>query len=336
VNGFNIEVAELVEDDGFTTIHMTGGGGGTFDISGRVTLTPADHVEQPPQPPRWPDATTTGVPDGTPLTTVTAPVHPADTITGGTYHCRVPGARYEGLRLPFLVQVHAPGVQFKHCRFTGTRNPPGSSAMLLIRDDRPAVGPPPSATATRCTFIPDHPSGTLDAVRGSQFRLTACEIARTVDGVHIFGSTQRSDPHAGDVLVERCWVHDLRVFPDAGRPDGFTHNDDSQLVGGSRVHLIGNRLEGGRKAAVMVGPSRNDIADLWILDNYLGVSAAAVNLNDSRGPGPILGLRIEGNTIARQTHGLLISGRTLDRGTPAITGNTWADDGTPVPVRRGA
>jgi hypothetical protein len=66
------------------------------------------------------------------------------------------------------------------------------------------------------------------------------------------------------------------------------------------------------------------------------VSESGINVNDSRLPGPIQGLVIEGNEVARQAKGIIVSGRALDTGGAVVTGNTWADDGSPVVVRRGA
>jgi len=336
VSGFNIEA------DGFETVYAGGCGGGTFDVSGTLTLTPSDAEPPAPEPPRWPDATTTGVPHGTALTTVTAPIHGGDTL-GGTatravYTCRVAGATYTGLRFPQLVQVAAPNVTFRNCSFVGVPDPGGSTALLLIRDDRPANGPVPSATVTRCTFKPTvrpRAGHLFDAIRGSQVRVTACDISRCIDGVHIFGSTQVGDPWAGHVTVEGCWVHDLTVAPDPGQAatGGLSHNDAIQIVGGSSIHVVGNDLGDARMASVMCTPTgRNATSDIVIRNNRIGVSSSGINVNDSRLPGPIEGLVIEGNEFSRQPTPMIGSRRTMDRA--AVNGNIWTDGGTPGPTVR--
>jgi hypothetical protein len=331
-----------IEGDGFTTVHATGG---TFDITGRITLTPVDcGPVDPPEPEwTWPGPATTGVPHGVELATITAPIG-ADTMTATAYVVMRAGAEFRNIRFERLVTVRAPGVKFINCWFAGVENPGSSVALLNIRDDRPATGAVPSASATRCTFLPTHrprAGHLLDAVRGSQVRLTACEIAHTVDGVHIFGSTAADDPHAGHVLVESCWIHDLTVAPDPGQSatGGLTHNDAVQIVGGSSIHIVGNDLGDARMASIMLAPgTRNarSTGDIVIRRNRIGVSSSGINVNDSRLPGPLQGLVIEDCEVARQPKGIIVSGRALDTGGAVITGNTWADDGSPVPVRRGA
>jgi hypothetical protein len=335
-----------IEQDGFRTLYVVPGAG-TYDISGRITLTPVGDGGPPePEEPefQWPGPDTTGVPTGTALTTVAAPVHPADTISGDThrrvYTCRTPHAVYRGRRFPFLVQVAVPGVQFVDCEFSGVRDPGGSTALLLIRDDRPTGQPVPSASATRCTFSPDTPARAghlFDAVRGSQFRLTGCEITGTIDGVHIFGSTQRDDPHAGHVLVESCWMHDLVVAPDPGQAatGGLSHTDAVQIVGGRNIHIVGNDLGDARMASVMLAPgTRNDRAtgNILIRRNRIGVSKAGINVNDTRLPGAIEGLVIEDNEFTRQPTAIIMTART--RTVAVVTGNEWSDGSQPPPEVR--
>jgi len=326
VSGFNIEA------DGYQTVYA----GGTFDVSGTLTLTPTGGGEPPaPEPPRWPDATTTGVRRPT---TLLSTARPGDTINATTYTVHTPGAVFEGVEFQHLVVVRAAGVTFRDCRFSGLDTvPPGSTALLSVRDDRPANGPVPSATLEHCTLRPRRTGVLHDAIRGSNLTVRRCDISGVVDGVHIFGSTAVADPWAGNVLIEACYMHDFIVVRDPGRPSGYSHNDAVQIVGGSGITIRGCDLGAARKASVMVVPTRNNTGRITIEDCRIGASESGVNVNDSRNPdGPIRGLVIEGNEIARQQHGILVSGRTLDQAAPAISGNVWADDGSPVPVRRGA
>jgi len=55
-------------------------------------------------------------------------------------------------------------------------------------------------------------------------------------------------------------------------------------------------------------------------------------VNDSRLPGAIEGLVIEGNEFSRQPTPMIGSRRTMDRA--AVNGNGWTDGGTPGPTVR--
>lgn len=336
MNGFNIEVAELVEDDGFRTIHPRVHRPGRYRISGEVTLEPLDAPPEP-EPPRWPDATTTGVSGPTRL--VTAPVHPGDSIAGTTYTVNTPAAVYQGLEFHHLVVVRAPGAVFTDCRFSGLDAvPPASTALFSVRDDRPANTPVPSATLTRCTLRPRRIGVLHDAIRGSNITVRRCDISGVVDGLHIFGSTAVADPWAGNVLVEDTFMHDFIVVRDPGRPSGYSHNDAIQVVGGSNIVIRDSDLGSARMASLMVVPTRNNCSDITIEGCLIGESEAGINISDTRNPsGPLRGLTIRGNTFHHQPIPMIASARTLDQASPAIVGNEWDDGATPGPtVRRGA
>lgn len=328
MSGFNIEA------DGFETVYAGGCGGGTFDVSGTITLTPTGGGEPPaPEPPRWPDATTTGVRRSTRV--VTAPVHPGDTIAGSTYTVNAANAVYEALEFHHLVVVRAPSARFVDCRFSGLDTvPPGSTALLSVRDDRPANGPVPSAIAEHCTFRPRRTGVLHDAFRGSNATLRRVDISGVVDALHLFGSTQVADPWAGNVLLEDSYLHDFQVPRDPGRPSGYAHADGVQIVGGSNIVIRGNSLGSARKASIMIVPTRNNTRDILIEGNLMGRSEAAVNANDHRAPGGVIqGLRIIDNVFERQPIAMIITRNTRDAA--VITGNEWADDGSEPPVRNG-
>jgi PKD repeat protein len=281
-----------------------------------------------------PGPESTGVPEGAALRLLTDPAprpYPLDTISGNTFTIRTAGAVYDGWQFDRLVLVRAPGVQFRNCLFQGVEGNPPDSALLAVANDRGAAVP--SATVSDSTLRPAFPNATIDGFRGSNASLRRVEITGTVDGLHIFGTSDYLDPHAGNVLLEQSWVHDLINYPN-GTVEG-THNDGLQLVGGSRVAIVGSRIDGTMSnAAVQLVQSRNRIADFAIRDSYLAGGGCTVNVSDVRGPAAIEGLVFEGNTFVRGSSrhldcAMLVTLRSLPGA--AAAANRWHDGSEPAP-----
>lgn len=299
----------------------------------------APPVPQPPVPGEPPGGGEVGVPSGTVLKVLTVEGKPntGDVLTSTQYKVRTPGAVFDGWEFDRNVLVEVPGVVFTNCRFSGIDGNPANTGLVAVSNDR-SLGVA-SFTATRCSMIPRYPNDGIDGVRGSNFTLDACEITRTVDGMQQFGDlSTRHDPYAGNVLVQNCWIHDLIHYDNNSHPgtgDPGTHNDGVQIGGGDNIRFINNIFSGTmRNAGMFISQARQDISVLIIEGNTFGAgSAAAINLYDNAGSGPVTGLRIASNIFDAATTGytMLVSKRTLQDGAPYIQGNVWSDGRQPPP-----
>ncbi len=244
-------------------------------------------------------------------------------------------AVYDGYRFDQLVEVRAPGVQFRNCSFRGTDPNPADSALLYVRPETFAVGQP-SALVVDSTFIPRAPNNHIDGVRGSNFTLRRVEISRTVDGVHVHGTPVRLDPHAGNVTIAGSWIHDLIHYKDTSHTDG-THNDGLQIVGGRNISVTGTRIDGTiYTSAFMIAKDRNDISNVTINGNWLAGGSVTINVADKTYE-PIRGLIMNDNVFTRGStaiadFAMLVGSRT--RTISTATGNTWHDRTTPSPYMR--
>lgn len=284
-----------------------------------------------------PDSSTTGVPTGVSLRTLTRSTIPysADRMysDGSTLIINTPNAVYDGWRFDMFVEVRAPGVRFTRSEFRGHDQAKWSRGLLAIYNSGSKGRP--SALVEDSTLIPRSPSRFIDGVRGSNVTLRRVEIARTVDGVRIFGTTSYSDPGAGNVRIEDSWIHDLRYFQDASHPDG-THNDGVQVMGGRNIAITGSRIDGTiRNAGVMITHGRNDVSDVTIRGNWAAGGGCTVNVFDGDGPGAIEGLTMSDNVFTRGTTritdcAMIVSDAT--RGLARASNNTWHDSSTPAPT----
>ncbi len=280
------------------------------------------------------------MPDGVSLVTLSSSniPYPDDTIKDGQYLLiNTPGAVYDGYRFNHIVKVQAPGVTIRNSYFAGLDGNPANTALLMINDTNTSDTQIAGALVEDSTFIPRKPSYTVDGVRGSNFTLRRVEITNTVDGVHVYGPTQgRTDPNAGNVIVERSWVHDLAFFEDDPNHSDGTHNDGVQIVGGGNVTLLANRLDGKlRNAAIQVNQNWNDVWNLTVVGNYLANGMCTVNIDDSKGSGAIEGVAISLNVFARGTSYYEDCADIITDPTYAITTaryDFWDDLSDPAPI----
>jgi hypothetical protein len=285
-----------------------------------------------------PDAGNTGVPDGVVLRelAVEGSPYPGDYVSGDRFVITTANAVYDRWGFDFLVEVRAPGVRFTRSWFRGVRSNPGSSALLYVRPETYPVGQP-SAVVEDATLIPAFPNNTIDGVRGSNVTLRRVEITGTVDGVHVHGTTSRTDPNAGNVTVDASWIHDLPHYDDGSHSDG-SHNDGVQVIGGKNVKIVGSRLDGQMyNAAVMVTAGRNDVSDVAVTGSWLAGGGCTVNVYDGDVPEAIQGLALVNNVYARGTTRHADCAMIVSTRTKAITtasGNSWHDSSTPTPTVR--
>ena len=261
-----------------------------------------------PPPSGMPTASTTGVPDGTtlkPLDPNKLPYSADQYFTSSQMLViNTPNAVYDAYKFDCFVEVRAPGVRISRSLIRG-QAVSYQRPMLAVSPGTYAAGQP-SAVIEDSTVDPAVRSSFINGVQGSNFTLRRVEITGVVDGVHIHGTSTRTDPNAGNVTVQGSWIHDLPHYPYNGGANGVTtadgsHNDGVQFVGGHNVTITGTRIDGAiHNAGIMMAKDRNDIYTINISNNWLGGGAVTINVAD-KGYTPVQGLVMNNNVFFRGT-----------------------------------
>jgi hypothetical protein len=119
-----------------------------------------------------------------------------------------------------------------------------------------------------------------------------------------------------NVLIEDCWIHDLRNGPDQ-------HNDGVQSTGGRGVTIRHNSISGASNACVQTGDEGAATEDLCVQCNYLSGGGYALNIRGTGATRP-KNTKIIDNVFARDS---AYGPWTIDDPSPTVTGNTY-EDGT--------
>lgn len=310
----------------------------TFRFDNLAVTSPVQSVSPPSTGSTKPTAETTGVPDGTSLKLFdpTRIPNPKDVVfsDGPVLVINTPNAVYDGYQFNAFVEIRAAGVKIKNSLFRGGVTT-AQRPLLRIRNENFGLGVP-SVVVEDSTFIPRNLTNLVNGVQGSQFTLRRVEISKTVDGVHIHGTSSRSDANAGNVTIADSWIHDLIHYNDNSHSDG-THNDGVQISGGHDITITGSRIDGTiYSAGVMIAKDRNDIYNVAIRGNWLASGWATINEADKSFT-PVNGLVIQDNVFTRGSTTMPDFAMILSKGTRAITtasGNTWHDNSTPAPYMR--
>lgn len=296
---------------------------GAWKARGRPSIVPDGFVLGVTRP----DATNTGVPAGTTLTTVS-----------GTVTITTDGTTYRNTRFTGRVSVQAKNVTFENCRFeavTDGQVHAGNSGVrnLLIR---------------RCTFRPSAASTTPIAVVGHDFTVERCDISGSVDGIRVHNTS--APVGQSGVRIIGNYIHDLcYTTPYSGHSDNETHNDGIQIEGGNGVEIIGNRIAAygdpiyGNIAdnprgpqvlsCIIVTPNVGDVHGLRIVGNWFEGAYVPINLSE-KNRGPLLDLYVQGNRWdgqKRLTWDVLMHGTTkAANDMTKWTDNIRTDTGQPV------
>lgn len=284
-----------------------------------------------------PDSTTTGVIPGTTLTR-----------SDGNMTITTNGTTLENLDIYGIVTVNAADVTIRNCRIRGDTNTAtgdcitcyGTGVQRLLVED--------------CTLIRDTPNEKSTGLVGHDFTARRLDISHTVDGLGAFNTNAPSSPV--NVTIEGCYVHDFSYFwPCTYQSDNQTHNDCFQIQGGSNISIVGNNLQafidpsvglgagdpsnpiGGSLAhmtGVIITPNVGAVADITMNQNWLAGGSAEINISE-KSYGPIQGLSITNNRFFRTPNYTILIPDTT-KAVATITNNVWNDDGTAIPIYKGA
>jgi len=227
----------------------------------------------------------TGVPVGTVLT------------PSGSIRIEAPGALIKGLDISGEVTVLADNVTIRNVRIRSGDYYPiryfdNDNKGLLVED---------------CEI-----EGTSDDVTAS---LSFANYTARRLNIHGGADGFKADEN---VLIEDCWIHDLRNGPDQ-------HNDGVQSTGGKGVTLRHNAISGASNACVQTGDEGAATEDLTVECNTLSGGGYALNIRGTGATRPT-NTKVINNVFARDSE---YGPWTIDDPSPIVTGNTY-DDGTPL------
>lgn len=200
-----------------------------------------------------PTAATTGVPRGTKLRT-----HRGNLVITKA------GTHLDRLDIHGFVVVKAPRVRITRSIIRGGRNP--KTAMGLVTN----YGYP-GLLIEDTLLRPDHPSVSLDGIKGWGF---------TARRVHVVGGVDSIKIHGHDVKVERSLLENTQWFAhDPYQRGGPTHNDNIQVMKGHNISIRGNTIRGASNFAILGSASLGDTPDLVIAGNWLDGGHCTVKLS---------------------------------------------------------
>jgi hypothetical protein len=257
--------------------------------------------------PFLPGPSNTGVPPGTPLE-----VHNGDlTITRDN-------DVIDGLDVYGFVTIRANNVTIRNTRIRGRETTTGRALIqawdgftnLVVEDS---------------TLRADFPSRFVDGLIGYNFTARRIQASNVVDTSMITG--------VGNVAITDSYFFGTLHVPDDRRSDGWTHDDNLQIEGGSNILVQNNRFEGSVNAAIMVTTNTSQTRGVRVIGNRLSDGGCTINLSETR-HGTIVDFLVQDNRFGTsRNHPCGVIAPSTSR--PQMVNNFYLD-GTPVTVRRGA
>jgi hypothetical protein len=258
-----------------------------------------------------PDASNTGVPDGTRLT-----------VHNGDINITADGTVIDGWDIHGFVRINASNVTIRNSIIRG------GDAKGVGRAIIQAYGVHPNFVITDSTLVAAFPSLWLDGLDGAHFTAERLDISGVVDSIKVIGD---------NVTIRDSYLHGNRHYlNDPGHPDGVSHDDNIQFEGGTNFLAERNTIEGAYNAAWMITQNWARSSNMRLIGNWLSGGGCTVNISE-KGKGPVTGLVLRDNQFARGTTRVpdcaVISPTTT---VPTMQNNVWTGTTIPVTVRRGA
>lgn len=264
---------------------------------------PAPAPKPTPEPSRpanpsgdLPDATNTGVPQGTALS-----VHNGDLVVEKA------NTVIDGVEVRGSIIIKAPGVVIRNSRIVG-----GQDANSVGLVSNVVSGQPFTIRDSEIYAAYENPR--WNGIFGSNFVAERVEIYNVVDPIRIIGN---------NVTVRASWLHDSSYWAsDPLRNGAATHDDSIQIEAGSSILIEGNRLEDAHNAAIQVTQNKSlaQLGTLTIRDNYIQGGACSINIAAT--PQPIRP-SIVGNVFGPERLHRTCAVIAPQTNAPSLSGNIW-------------
>lgn len=228
------------------------------------------------------------------------------------------GTVINGLEVRGSISVRAPDVVIQNTKIVGVRElktglVSSRSTGLVIRHSE---------------IYSEHRNPSTNGIMGSNFTLDHVEIRNVVDQVHIHG--------VGNVTVKNSWLHSNTHFTnDPNWNGGPSHDDNIQIVSGSNISILNNRLSNSFNAAVMITQDDAPVSGVQIANNRIGNGGCSINIAPGKHKAPIANLAIHTNAFdANQRHKdcAVIAPAAYKS---ALSGNYWASTKQPTSMKYG-
>jgi hypothetical protein len=221
-----------------------------------------------------PNASNTGVPAGTTLTTV-----------NGDVYAKTPGMVISGEFIKGFVFIQAPDVTIRNSIIVGrsiatnaalVSNMSGYSNLVVEDSELYAA----------------YPSVWIKGIVASNVTVLRDNIHDVTDQVHIVGN---------DVTVQSSWLHsNLHYAVDPNNGNGPTHDDNIQIQAGVNMHFVGNRLEGAHNSVMQVTQDTGVVGNILFSGNYADGGNCTLNILEKT-HGPVHGVVISNNIFGTDT-----------------------------------
>jgi hypothetical protein len=245
----------------------------------------------------------TGVPSGTKLK-----IHNGDLII------KKAGTVVDGLDIRGWVRIDASNVTIKNSVIRGGDPAGATSNRSLILSTGSGV------LIEDSELVPTHPSVRVDGLKGHGFTARRLDIHGTVDTAVIYGD---------NTTIEHSWLHGNRHYAsDPNQGGGASHDDGVQIVAGRNLRLDSNTIGEGTNAALMISQGYGVVAQLSIVNNWLGGGACTINVTQ-KPRGPIQGMVVSGNHFSRTSQfncPMIVDGST----SPSMSNNTYTGTSTSI------
>lgn len=258
------------------------------------TPTTASSTPSPsPTSSAFPDASSTGVPDGMVLSGYTGPM----TITTA-------GTVIDAKRISGCIVIKANNVTIKRSLITG-------DCFFSVLNDSGNTGLNLTDVEIDGANLNEAGAG----IGGRNYTCTRCDIHGTGDGLKL----------GDNVTVQDSWIHDLYGANDS-------HNDGMQASDGSNIRVLHNTIVPtyrGSTSAIIIKADFGPISDLVFDGNYVGGGAWTVYAGDGYGSGipDASGVKVTNNsfTTAYFAKGGAFGPITNTGSGVTVSGNVWAD-----------
>ncbi|HPU13272.1 MAG TPA: fibronectin type III domain-containing protein [Aeromicrobium sp.] len=223
-----------------------------------------------------------------------------------------------GLDFVGKIRIKASGVIIRNTRVRG-QNSDGDG---LIQVDAGVTGTliEDSEIYNEWTDLTAH-NGTMGIV-GENLTLTRVNVHDVVDNVHLIG---------GNVKIQDSWLHSNHHFEnDKNASNGPTHDDNIQMLGGEKILITGNRLEGSKNSAIMAAQDKAAIKELRIEGNLIGGGKCSIYFlaKSNFGAMATYGNKVIGNQFQPTQNTNNRCAIYPNKGSePTLSNNIWADTG---------
>ena len=203
-----------------------------------------------------PGPTNTGVPVGTRLT-----------VHNGDINVTKAGTVLSGLDIHGSVNIAAPNVTLKDSIVRGGAAP--SHNHCVVTD----------TSSNGTNFLVEDTELVPTNMNSYQNNLCGGNYSALRINSHVGVDT--ADVSVGNATIEDSWLHDTTYYArDPNHGGGPSHNDGVQILGGSKINIVGNTIEGGANSAIQISQDYSPVSSVAIIGNTLTGGSCSLRAND--------------------------------------------------------